>query len=400
MSVPKQSKMGPVKRQGSRAAEKKAPPPVLVRKHYCFRCQTEYSRAEPYFLKVQSTLYRGNCGHIHICRQCVNELFDHYFDALGDGKLAMLRTCEKFDLYWNEDIWASVCMKTSTTQSRAAAYFRQANLRQYEGKTFDDWHDEDEASRTVSEDERAAYEAALAQLAEDQAAAAAAMEAAQELEAEAHLEMESIQKMREEAQADADEPTPTPEQLNRWGAELPGWYYDEADRVFSRWDSQLDPTIDRNDAANWGILKQICLAEVQINEAISKGKQSDVARLQSTYNTLIGSASLKPGQRKDDAAKTELEGMPLGVLAKIHEGIKPIQDVEPELADIDALQRTHFAMFLGGLAKMFRMKNRYAEMFDAEFARFTAQAPERSLDDEDEASESLMARMFGGDADG
>ena len=396
--------MGPVKRQGSKPAEKKPPAPPTTRKHTCFRCQTEYSRADPNFFKAQSTIYKGNYGHIHVCKQCVNELFDHYFDAIGDGKQAMQRLCEKFDLYWHEDIWASVCMKTSTTQSRAAAYFRQANLRQYEGKTFDDWHDEDIASRTVSEDERAEYEAALVQLAEDQAAAAEIMAAARELEASAQAELEKAQLLHDEAQAiveEDEEPEPTTEQLNRWGAELPGWYYEEADRVYSRWDSQLDPSIDRNDAANWGILKQICLAEVQINEAISKGKQSDVARLQGTYNTLIGSASLKPGQRKDDAAKTELEGLPLGVLAKIHEGIKPIQDVEPELADIDALRRTHFAMFLGGLAKMFKMKNRYAEMFDAEFSRFTATAPERSPDDEEEgASESLMAKMFGGDADG
>jgi len=124
-----------------------------------------------------------------------------------------------------------------------------------------------------------------------------------------------------------------------------------------------------------------------------------VARMQSTYNTLIGSASLKPAQRRDDAAKSDLDGLPLGVLAKIHEGIRPIQDVEPELEDVDALRRTHFAMFLGGLAKMFKFKNRYAEMFDAEVARFTAKAPEQPDDDEG-ASESLMARMFGGDAGG
>jgi len=403
--VPRQSKMGPVKRQGTRAADKAPLPSAPTRKYTCFRCQTEYARPETSFFKAQSSLYKGNYGHIHICKQCVNDLFGHYFDAIGDGRQAMLRLCEKLDLYWHEDIWSSVCMKTSTTQSRAAAYFRQANLRQYEGKTFDDWHDEDAASRTVSEDECAAFEAALAQLEEDQAAAAAAMEAARALEASASAELEAARKLREEAQDvgedEEEEPAPTPEQLERWGAELPGWYYAEADRVYSRWDAQLDPTIDRNNAANWGILKQICLTEVQINEAISKGKQSDAARLQGTYNTLIGSASLKPAQRKDDAAKTDLEGLPLGVLAKIHEGIKPIQDVEPELEDIDALRRTHFAMFLGGLAKMFKWRNRYADLFDAEFSRFTAKAPERSPDDEDEgASESLMAKMFGGDADG
>jgi len=402
--VPKQSKL-PVKRQGTRAVEKKPPPlPPPARKHTCFRCQSEFIRADQSFFKAQSTLYKGNNGHIHICKQCVNELFDHYFDAIGDGKSAMLRLCEKLDLYWNEEIWASVCMKTSTTQSRAAAYFRQANLRQYEGKTFDDWHDEDILTCKVSEEERAAFDAARAKLEEDQLEVAAAMEAAQQLEAEAHAEMEKARLLQEELAARAgegeEEIVPTSEQLNRWGAELPGWYYDEADRVYSRWDSQLDPSIDRNDAANWGILKQICLAEVQINEAISRGKQSDVARLQSTYNTLIGSASLKPGQRKDDTAHTDLEGLPLGVLAKIHEGIKPIQDVEPELQDVDALRRTHFAMFLGGLAKMFKMRNRYAEMFDAEFARFTAKAPELADDEDEGASESLMTKMFGGDVDG
>jgi len=252
----------------------------------------------------------------------------------------------------------------------------------------------------------AAVEAARAVTEEDRAAAAAALAEAQRLEASAFVAQEEARQFQEKTQAllsaDDDEDTgPTPEQLDRWGAELPKWYYDEADRVYSAWDARLDPSIDRDDAANRGILKQICLAEVQINEAIAKGKQSDVARMQSTYNTLIGSASLKPAQRKDDAAKTDLEGLPLGVLAKIHEGIKPVQDVEPELQDIDALRRTHFAMFLGGLAKMFKWRNKYAEMFDAEFSRFTAKAPERSAEDEDEgASESLMAKMFGGDVDG
>lgn len=403
--MPKQSKMGPVKRQGTRAAEAKPPSPPPARKYICCRCQSDFSRPDPHFFKAQSTLYKGNTGHIHICKACVNDLFDHYFDAIGDGRLAMQRICEKFDLYWNEDIWASVCMKTGTTQSRAAAYFRQANLRQYEGKTFDDWHDEGDPNAQAIEEAWAAVEAARAQLEEEKAATAVALEEVQQREAAALTEMEQAQLLQEEAQAVIthanEEVEPTPEQLNRWGAELPGWYYDEADRVYRHWDAKLDPTIDREDAANWGILKQICLAEVQINEAISRGKQSDVARLQSTYNTLIGSASLKPGQRKDDTAKTDLEDLPLGVLAKIHEGIRPIQDLEPELQDIDMLRRTHFAMFLGGLAKMFKMKNRYAEMFDAEFARFTAKAPERAADDEDDcASESLMAKMFGGDPDG
>jgi len=400
--MPRQSKMGPVKRQGTRAAEVKPQSPAPARKHYCFRCQTEYSRSEPYFFKAQSGLYKGNYGHIHICKQCVNDLFDHYFDAIGDGKSAMLRLCEKLDLYWSEEIWASVCMKTSTTQSRAAAYFRQANLRQYEGKTFDDWHDEDKSI----EEAWAAVEAARAIAEEERAAAAATLAEARRVEASAFVAMEEARQLQEEAQAllsaDDDESAgPSPEQLDRWGAELPEWYYDEADRVYSAWDARLDPSIDRNDAANRGILKQICLAEVQINEAISKGKQSDVARMQGTYNTLIGSASLKPAQRKDDATKTDLEGLPLGVLAKIHEGIRPVQDVEPELQDIDTLRRTHFAMFLGGLAKMFKWRNKYAEMFDAEFSRFTAKAPERSADDEDEgASDSLMTKMFGGDVDG
>jgi hypothetical protein len=397
--------MGPVKRP-TRVAEKKPPPPPPMRKHHCFRCQTDFARPETNFFKAQSSLYRGNCGYIHICKSCVNELFDHYFDAIGDGRQAMLRLCEKLDLYWSEVIWASVCTKTNTAQSRAAAYFRQANLRQYEGKTFDDWHDESAAALLAQaqtlEEERVALDALRTQVEEEQATASAALEEAQSLEAEAIDMMKQAKSLQEQTPIEDDEPAgPSPEQLSRWGAELPAWYYDEADRIYSNWDAKLDPAIDRNDAANWGILKQICLAEAQINEAISRGKQSDVARLQGTYNTLIGSASLKPGQRKEDAARTDLEGLPLGVLAKVHEGIRPIEDVAPELEDIDALRRTHFAMFLGGLAKMFKMRNKYADMFDAEFARYTAKAPERSPEDDDDgAAESLMAKMFGGDPDG
>ncbi|MDR2687488.1 MAG: hypothetical protein LBB75_07025 [Oscillospiraceae bacterium] len=240
-----------MKRQGTRAAEKKLPPLPYTRKYTCFRCQSEYTRPEPNFFKAQSTLYRGNNGHIHICKQCVNDLFGHYFDAIGDGKSAMHRLCEKLDVYWNEEIWASVCMKTSTAQSRAAAYFRQANLRQYKGKTFDDWHDEDESL----EEAWAAIEAAHAVAEEDRTAATVTLEEARRLESEALAEVEQARRLQEEAQtslsADDGEPAgPSPEQLDRWGAELPAWYYDEADRVYSHWDAKLDPAVDRNDAAN------------------------------------------------------------------------------------------------------------------------------------------------------
>ena len=51
--MPKQSKIGPVKRQGSKPAEKKPPTLPPTRKHTCYRCQTEYARPETSFFKAQ-----------------------------------------------------------------------------------------------------------------------------------------------------------------------------------------------------------------------------------------------------------------------------------------------------------------------------------------------------------
>ena len=370
----------------------------------CFRCGAAFSKPDSKFVRAQSPLYKSNMGFTHICRRCLDDLYDHYHRSFkmrgdrGDAAMsAMRRVCEKLDVYWCTPLWESVSKSTDAAASIAMAYLRRVHMRQYSEKSYDTTHDEEEdICYAEMRDLREALE-----------------RKDKELEL-AHQDVEKLHRqLKRRGGADFDDnisarpfskddaPPPTVKQVEFWGRGLDNWVYHEASRLFDNWSGALDPSVDLEDPAIRALVKKICTTEIMINMAVAKGDASDIAKLQESHMKLISNASLKPSQRKEEAAKTDLSGTPLGVLAKIHEGVKPIQDVEPELQDIDALRRTHFAMFLGGLAKMFRMKNMYAEMFDAEFARFTAKPPDRSArDDETGESQALVTKMFGGDPDG
>ena len=174
-----------------------------------------------------------------------------------------------------------------------------------------------------------------------------------------------------------------------WGTGFEPSFYLELDRKYKYWTSGLPKTLDKGEEA---IYKQVCILEATINRDSAAGKS--IEKNVNALNTLLGSANLKPSQKKaDDAAETAFDGMPFGVGIRMYENSRPIPQPDPEFQDVDGIVRYISIWFLGHLCKMLGIKNTYCKMYEKELEKMRIDNPE--LDEEDD--EALFEDIFGGE---
>lgn len=356
--MPKVSKAGrkPVKTQpGAPPKQKDAPD-----KYYCARCGRPYIRQKANFHASQSPLFRES-GYLPVCKNCVENLFDHYKEVLGSGEAAMERICLKFDIYWNPEIWGMV-KKVNTTNSRVGQYVGKTFLIRYLGKTYDD---------TLDERGGAFGAKLLDDFVEKQ------------IEESENVEGES------EASGDGEQavaPAPveiTAETVLFWGSGYDVQTYRELNLRYERWTADLEKPLP---AADEALYKQISILEMLITRSAAVG--DDVSKLQNTLNSLLGSLRLKPSQTKKDDDSSDLETTPLGVWAKRWEDQRPIPDDDVPDSKI-ALAITKW--FYGHLGKAFGLNNVYTKLYDEAMDKYRVEKPELSDDDDDD----VIVDIFG-----
>ena len=120
--MPKQSKIAST-RPNAAAPVKQGPD-----RFYCTRCERSFTKQKSNFPGSQSPLWRNNNGYIPVCRHCVDEIYNHYKETLGDEKAAIRRICLKFDIYWSEKIY-KMLVKTCTTNSRVLSYISKSDRK-------------------------------------------------------------------------------------------------------------------------------------------------------------------------------------------------------------------------------------------------------------------------------
>ena len=74
-----------------------------------------------------------------------------------------------------------------------------------------------------------------------------------------------------------------------------------------------------------------------------------------TFQSLLGSANLKPVQNNDNALA---DSQSFGTLIKKFEEEKPIPEPDPEWKDVDGIVKYITVYFLGHLCKMIGIKNK------------------------------------------
>ena len=348
---------------------------------WCCRCARYFKKQKGNFPSSQSTINYGNGGYLPICNFCLEDLFSHYKAIIGDEKLAIRRICQKFDIYWHEDIY-DMSMSVSSSISRIRAYITKSNIYRYLGKTYDDTLDEEAALAAETEEENLRIEREKAEEEETKRALDEESAIAEQFLAEKYSPKDDAVLSDE----DPIDPDVYNSLVRYWGRGLDEREYFELEERRQIW-LESNPNGAELTPAEDALLKQICTIEVDINHERAAGRPVD--KLQNTYNTYLGSINWKPSQTK----QTEESNVPFGVEIARWEDEQPVIEPDPAFQDVDGIRRNLLAWFLGGLCDMVGINNRYSELFKEETEKYTVERP--SFDDDEYSDEDSFDSVFG-----
>lgn len=329
-------------------------------KTICHRCGQMYGKRKGFFTVSYAALHKG-VGHMPICKSCVDDLYTTYLIQCSNPKDAMRQMCRKLDLYWNESLYDVISSK-STNKTAVSNYVAKINAAVYAGRCYDDTLSEEGAlwdfPKSSHNEEKVDNEDAN----------------------EEHSEA-VIPKVRDNYEDITDEV------IRFWGNGYPMDMYRELEQRRQYWMSRL-PDGQDIDIGTEALIRQMCSLELDINRDRIAGKSVD--KNVNALNNLLGSANLKPTQKKDDSDGST-ENTPFGVWIRKWETQRPIPEPDPELQDVDGIIRYISIWFLGHLCKMLGIKNTYSRLYEEEIEKLRVDKPEY----EDEDDETMLYDIFG-----
>lgn len=319
----------------------------------CSKCGTDYSRQKGYFPVSYAVLHKG-VGHTHVCRDCIDAIYNGYLSQCNNAKDAVRQVCRKLDLYWNENVFHHV-EKKSTTSSMMTQYMAKIRSITYAGKSYDD---------TLSEEGTLwSFNALDKEVPEVEVAPVCPIKPTEEFEV-------------------------TDEVRGFWGSGYTPDMYQELEERRAYWMSGL-PKGTNLDIGTETLIRQACNLEIDINHARAEGKSID--KLVNALNNVLGGANLKPTQKKDDL-DASIANTPMGVWLYRYENLRPLPEVDEDLKDVNGIKKYMFT-WMGHLCKMLGVKNGYTRLYEEEINKLRVEKPE--YDDEDD--ESLLIDAYSED---
>ena len=334
-------------------------------KAICTKCGIAYSRRKGYFPVSYAVLYKG-IGYMPICKTCIDDMYNGYLSQCGSAKDAVRQMCRKLDLFWSEKIYEQV-EKKSSPRSMMTQYIAKINTVTYAGKCYDN---------TLSEEGS--------------------------LWSFEYRPADSIQQDtdNEVTNAEADTETTddyqiTDEMITRWGSGLDPDNYKELEARWNYWSGAFPGGFP--DRSTEALICQICSLEIDINRARASGKAVD--KMIQTLNVLLGSANLKPVQKKQDEMDSALSSTPLGVWLYRYENKRPLPEIDDQLKDVNGIRKYVFT-WMGHLCKMLGLKNAYSQLYEAEVNRLRVERPEYDGDDDETFMNEIMSEADSPSSDG
>lgn len=323
----------------------------------CRMCGTAYGKLNGYFYKSYAQLYRG-VGYLPICKGCLDFLYDSYLAKCNSPRDAVRQVCRKLDLYWDEGVY-SRAEKDGSARTIMSAYLTKVNVYKNTGKSYDDTLEKENALWNFANQRAIEQEARESSVAEEVAKAA-----------EEDVDVsEDIKQM--------------------WGTGYTNAMYNELEQRRQYWMGQLiEEGVDVNQVGVQALLRQIVSTELDINRGRAAGL--DVDKKVNTFNTLLGSAVLKPSQQKGSDIDTDIDKTPLGVWAWRYEHKRPLPEIDEDFKDINGIRKYITIWLKGHLAKMVGLRNSYSQMYEDEIKRLSVD----KIDYEDDTDDSFLADLF------
>lgn len=333
----------------------------------CCKCGRAYKQRRGFFPVSYSVLYKG-IGYMPVCKDCIDKMYNDYLIECGASKEAVRQVCRRLDLYWNEDLFRRA-NERSSERTMMSGYLTKLNTISNAGKDYDD---------TLRE------EGTIWQFLPEVTAPAAEEDAPEPEEAQ-----------QKEAEPEPEEVIEIPDAVMAfWGPGLSPVMYRDLEQRRQFWLKDLGKESDL-DIGTKALLRQICILEVAINQDRAAGRSID--KNVNALNSLMGSASLKPAQKKEEAGEDgALASTPLGVWLYRYEQKRPLPEIDEEMKDVNGIRKYVFT-WMGHLCKMMGLKNGYTKLYEQEIERLRVERPEYDGDDD----EVLMDKLFeeGGEED-
>lgn len=307
----------------------------------CACCQELFPKYTGSFTPTNFPLF-SSTGYYPVCKKCTDNLFLELTDFFeGSEEKAIEAICMMYGLYFHESPLAA-SLKSSVHRSRIHTYTSKLNQKLLSGKS---WLD------TLKE--RAEKE-------------------------NSHI----IQTLTDAGESKT---------VKLCTVKFFGTGFSDDDYIFLQ--DQYDDWTTRNECktkAQEEVFKRLCFKQLEILKATRNG--DNTKDLDKTYQDLLDTANLKPKQTNMDALS---EDRTFGQLISLWENEAPIPEPSPEFEDVDGIGRYISVYFLGHLAKMVGVKNRFSRMYEEELQKYTVQKPEYEED-----SEALFDAVFGAHLEG
>ena len=314
----------------------------------CTRCGKAYPVRRGNFSVSYGAVYKG-VQTLHICKECMTEMYKAYLAKADEPKQAVRQMCRKLDLYWSEDVFNTV-EKLNTTRNLFHSYLTKINTVKYAGRCYDDSLEEEGSLWSFGKCGN-------------------------------RVEEEPEQVSKNEADEQSEESVEIPKDWELfWGS---GYSYDTYERLEELLEYNLNEWKVERDDLEFGtrlLIVQLCTAQLDIAKKRAAGQfpKDEIAAVQS----IMAGLNLKPAQKKAEDGDSKINNTPLGVWARRLEFERPIPEPDPEFKDTDGIIKYITTWFFGHAAKMLGKKNIYSKLYDEAMKDYRIQKPE--LDDEDD----------------
>lgn len=316
---------------------------------YCSRCGKKYGRRKGFFPVSYSVLYKGT-GFLPFCRDCIDKIYDTYFEVCHDQEAAVRQVCRKLDLYWSKMIYEQVTRK-STPRSIMTQYIAKLAILSNSGKCYDDTLLEEGALWSFP-----------------------------------GMDIQDVFVPASESDDECEAKRVSDEIIAFWGSGYTPSMYMELERRKKYYLERLNNRGDL-DVGTEILVRQICNLELNIARDSAAGKS--IEKSVNSLNNLLGSLNIKPTQRKDDEMEAELSSTPLGVWIYKFENKRPLPEVDEQLKDVNHIKKYIFT-WMGHLCKMLDIKNGYTKLYEDEIERLRVEKPQYDGDDE----EALLCQAY------
>lgn len=328
----------------------------------CFKCGKKYGKRKGFFQVSYSLLNKG-VGYFPICRDCVDAMYNGYLAQCGNSKDAVRQMCRKLDLYWDDGVYEAA-IKKSAARSVITQYITRINSIAYAGKSYDDtlssegtlWNFCKGGSRVITNTNSVSE----------------------------YSESDDDEVISEYMKELSDFRV-TKDIIAFWGTGYTKQMYAELEQRRAYWMRKLPPDTEL-DIGTEALIRQICSLELDINRDRADGKAVD--KSVNALNTLLGSANLKPAQKKETS--DDFVKQPLGVKLYRREKFKPLPELDESEKDRRHIKKYINTWVVGHLCKMCGVKNGYTKLYDEAIKQLRVELPQYA----DETDEELIIHSF------